>query len=88
MARQSDYHKEEREGFVNDMIAMFEQVSQENQCIKMSDMELRGQDLIAMGYAPGKEMGDILKALFEKVLDDPALNKREILIKMVEEKMY
>lgn len=88
MAGQSDYHREEREGFVNDMIAMFEQVSQENQCIKMSDMELRGQDLIAMGYAPGKEMGDILKALFEKVLDDPTLNKREILIKMVEEKMY
>lgn len=88
MAGQSDYNKELRQGYVNDMIAMFEQVNEENQCIKMSDMELRGQDLIEMGFKPGKEMGHILKALFEKVLDDPELNEKEILKKMVEEKMY
>ncbi len=88
MAGQSDHNKELRMGYVNDMIAMFEQVNKENQCIKMADMQLRGQDLIEMGFRPGKEMGDILKALFEKVLDAPELNDKEILKKMVEEKMY
>lgn len=88
MAGQSDYHKEEREGFVRDMIDMFEQVNEENHCIKMSEMAIGGRDLIDMGIAPGKEMGDILKALFEKVLDNPTLNDKEKLKKMVEEKMY
>ena len=88
MAGQSDYNKELREGYVKDMIAMFEQVSDEKHCIKMSEMAIRGQDLIEMGISPGKEMGNILKALFEKVLDDPCLNDIEILKKMVEEKRY
>ena len=67
---------------------MFEQVNEENHCIKMSEMAIGGRDLIDMGIAPGKEMGDILKALFEKVLDNPTLNDKEKLKKMVEEKMY
>lgn len=88
MAGQSDYNKELRQGYVADMIAMYEQVEKENHCIKLSDMEIKGKDLIDMGIAPGKEMGTILKALFEKVLDDPTLNDKEKLKKMVEEKMY
>lgn len=88
MAGQSDHNKAQRQGFVDDMIAMYEQVEKENHCIKMSDMAIKGKDLMAMGIAPGKEMGAILKALFEKVLDNPELNDREKLIKLVEEKMY
>ena len=88
MAGQSDYNKDVRQGYVDDMIAMYEQVKEENQCIKMSDMAIKGKDLIDMGISPGKEMGNILKALFEKVLDDPELNNKEKLIKLVEEKMY
>ncbi|MBE5933597.1 MAG: CCA tRNA nucleotidyltransferase [Lachnospiraceae bacterium] len=88
MVGQSDYNKDVRQGYVDDMIAMYEQVKEENQCIKMSDMAIKGKDLIDMGISPGKEMGNILKALFEKVLDDPELNNKEKLIKLVEEKMY
>lgn len=88
MAGQSDYNKDVRQGYVDDMIAMYEQVKEEKQCIKMSDMAIKGKDLIDMGISPGKEMGNILKALFEKVLDDPELNNKEKLIKLVEEKMY
>lgn len=88
MAGQSDYNKEERQGYVDDMIAMFELVKKENQCIKISDMAIKGRDLIEMGISPGREMGAILKSLFEKVLDEPELNHKEILKKMVEEKMY
>ncbi len=88
MAGQSDYNRDIRESYVNSMIAMHEEVCRENQCFKINDMEIKGKDLIEMGIKPGKEMGDILKALFEKVLDNPELNKKEILKKMVEENMY
>jgi len=88
MAGQSNHNKELREGYVADMEAMFEKVNKENHCIKMSEMAIRGQDLIEMGISPGKDMGNILKALFEKVLEEPELNDKEILKKMVEEKRY
>lgn len=88
IAGQSDFNKEEKETSVRELEEMFQQISQDNQCTTMAEMAIKGQDLINLGMKPGKEMGDVLKALFEKVLDDPTLNKREILIKMVEEKTY
>lgn len=88
MAGQSDYNRDIRQGYVDDMLVMFDKVEKENQCVKMSDMAIGGQDLIEMGIAPGKEMGIILKSLFDKILEDPELNDREKLIKLVKEKMY
>lgn len=88
MAGQSDYNRDIRQGYVDDMLVMFDKVEKENQCVKMTDMAIGGQDLIEMGIAPGKEMGIILKSLFDKILEDPELNDREKLIKLVKEKMY
>ncbi len=85
MAGQSDYNSEVRKGYVADMVAMFDKVEVENQCIKLSDMAINGKDLIELGVSPGKEMGAILKALFEKVLDDPGYNDKEKLKAMVED---
>ena len=39
-----------------------------------------------MGIAPGKQMGDILEYLLEKVLEAPYINTRENLEKMVADK--
>lgn len=54
-------------------------------CIFVKDMELTGKDLIALGVKPGKEMGQILNALLDMVINDPKLNTREILIKKAKE---
>ena len=43
----------------------------------MKDMAIKGADLIAMGMAPGKAIGNILDKLFQKVLDDPSINTYE-----------
>lgn len=88
IAGQSDFDRDEKEAGIKALEEMYQQIKQENHCTVLTDMEIKGQDLINLGIKPGKEMGDILKALFDKVLDDPTLNDREILIKMVEEKMY
>ena len=37
------------------------------------------------GAKPGPGMGEILKKLFDAVLEDPSLNDRGILLKMAEE---
>ncbi len=49
------------------------------------DLALNGHDLIEMGFKPGPIIGTIQKMLMEKVLDEPELNTKEQLAKIVEE---
>ena len=44
------------------------------------DLAVDGDDLRAAGIAAGPRMGEVLRALLEVVLDDPALNTREVLL--------
>ncbi|OGP09254.1 MAG: hypothetical protein A2048_10065 [Deltaproteobacteria bacterium GWA2_45_12] len=50
------------------------------------DLALNGHDIMALGYKPGPIIGEIQKFLLEKVLDEPELNTKEILEKLVKEK--
>jgi len=50
----------------------------------ISDLAINGNDVMTtLGIAPGKEVGDTLKKLLDLVLDDPSLNERETLIKLI-----
>jgi len=45
------------------------------------DLALNGNDLMReLGIAPGRVVGEILAELVERVIDDPALNERQLLI--------
>jgi len=46
-------------------------------------LALDGSDLIRMGFEPGPHFGRILDRLLERVLDEPRLNRREILEEIV-----
>ena len=48
-------------------------------------LEISGHDILNLGVTQGPEVGKILKHLHDKVLDEPEVNKKEILIKLVEE---
>jgi tRNA nucleotidyltransferase/poly(A) polymerase len=47
--------------------------------IRSEDLALTGRDLISLGLRPGPHFGEILEALMGQVLDDPALNRPEVL---------
>jgi tRNA nucleotidyltransferase (CCA-adding enzyme) len=50
------------------------------------DLKVDGNDVMAeLGIPPGPEVGRILDALFEKVLDEPDLNTRERLLALARE---
>lgn len=56
-------------------------VEQLNQPMDVKDLAINGHDLInELGMKPGKRIGEILQELFEEVIDDPELNKKEILL--------
>jgi len=52
-------------------------------CLAVKDLAVNGGDLVALGKK-GKAVGESLDALLERVLDDPALNTKEILLSLVE----
>lgn len=45
-------------------------------CISLKTMAIKGEDLIAMGYKPGRELGVILSKLFDIVLEHPEYNTK------------
>ncbi len=51
-------------------------------CLTVKQLAIDGGDLVALGKK-GKEVGDLLEALLEKVLDEPSLNTREALLSLV-----
>lgn len=56
-------------------------LEQLNQPMDVKDLAINGHDLInELKLKPGKQLGNILNSLFEEVLDNPALNSKEILL--------
>jgi poly(A) polymerase/tRNA nucleotidyltransferase (CCA-adding enzyme) len=53
---------------------------------KISDMNISGQDLMKeFSLEPGKQIGEVLKFLFEKVIDEPILNEKSKLLEMAKD---
>ena len=52
--------------------------------IAVGDLALDGRDLIRMGRKPGPLFGEILHSLLERVLEEPELNRKDVLAEMVE----
>lgn len=66
------------------IVSRLKKVQEKDAAFKISDLAIDGKDVMeAKGIKQGKEIGSILKDLFEKVLDNPELNNREDLLKLV-----
>lgn len=52
-------------------------------CTCIKDLKINGHDLLSSGVPSGAAVGNMLKALLEEVLNDPALNDKELLLKKV-----
>lgn len=59
--------------------ALLEQIRQEDSCLKLRDLNIDGNDLMALGYE-GRAIGDCLNRLFDLVLDEKLPNDRETLL--------
>jgi hypothetical protein len=64
------------------LIYRVEKILAEGRAFAIKDLAVSGKDLIDIGVSPGKTMGIILRELLETVLDDPAQNTREKLLKI------
>ena len=64
---------------------ILEQLRQEDACLHIRDLAVKGQDLMALGIAPGPQLGKLLKTLLTLVQEEQLENKKETLLNYVEE---
>ena len=53
--------------------------------LTIGDLAIDGSDLKLLGLDPGPQYGEILRALLDRVIDDPALNERQVLTRLAKE---
>lgn len=80
---QSDYKKEQKIAQLNELREAYEEVVRNRDCVSLKTLAVSGKDLIELGIKPGPEIGAILERLLAAVIDDPSLNTKEKLIKMI-----
>ena len=82
---QSDYMREEKLQKVDYIEKLYHKIQERKDAVSLKDLAITGSDLIAEGMTPGRQIGETLAALLDRVLDDPDLNKKEILLKIYKE---
>ncbi len=54
---------------------------------RVSDLEVDGSDLLALGYREGPELGSVLSELLDEVVEDPGRNRKEWLLERAKERL-
>ncbi len=76
---QNPLDKQKGMEYVDLIESIYNKLKTENNCLKLKELAVNGGDLIELGFEEGREVGQMLAFLFQKVLDDPALNDKKIL---------
>jgi tRNA nucleotidyltransferase (CCA-adding enzyme) len=64
-----------------------EQANRKDSVSQFSDLKVNGHDVMEItGLKPGKEIGNIIKYLFDLIVDNPELNNKESLTKLINER--
>lgn len=63
----------------------YRKIREAGHCLSLKELSVNGRDLIEHGFAPGKELGEILEELLSQVLSEPQKNEKEILLSLAEE---
>lgn len=65
--------------------SIVEEIKKQNDCFSLKALAVNGGDLIKLGFAPGKALGNALNQLLELVMDDKIENDRENLLAKAKE---
>ena len=58
-----------------------QQIRLAGDCLDLKHLAVKGQDLIAAGVKPGRQLGEILNQMLDEVLEHPEKNEKEVLLK-------
>lgn len=64
---------------------LIDKIQAENACPRLSDLAVKGNDLMELGFAPGPRLGQVLEALLDLVLEGDLPNEKEALLQKAKE---
>lgn len=70
----------ELNGYGKEIYTLTRQIREDGDCLSLKELAVNGQDLIAAGVKPGREIGGILKRMLEHVLEYPKDNVKDVLL--------
>lgn len=79
---QSSYQRAEKLQEIEKAEALLLEIQDQKECMSLKNLAINGSDLIALGFAPGRNLGIMLQQLLEQVLEEPSLNQKETLLKI------
>lgn len=65
--------------------SLWKEIKADGDCVSLKTLAVNGSDLMAAGVEKGKCLGDLLAILLNMVIEDPQLNKKEVLLEKLEE---
>jgi tRNA nucleotidyltransferase (CCA-adding enzyme) len=74
--------------FDNDYETILQEIKdifEKKECTSLKELAVNGRDILEISDVGGAEIGRILEALLRKVMDEPELNRKEELLKLVPE---
>ena len=77
---QSLYQRQEKVEEMAEIRRLYAQILEAGDCLSLCDLAVSGDDLIAAGMQPGKELGRVLQDMLRDVVDVPAHNDRDYLL--------
>jgi tRNA nucleotidyltransferase (CCA-adding enzyme) len=64
---------------------LYQEIVEKKECVSLKELQINGKDLIAVGFKPGRELGDILNQLLAAVIEDPEKNHKETLLRVAQD---
>lgn len=80
---QSSFEREEKLKRLEEVKCIYKKILEQKDCLSLKNLEVTGNDLIAAGINPGREIGETLHKLLEIVLDNPEYNNRSYLLSLL-----
>ncbi len=65
--------------------ALIDEILQEDACLTTRDLQITGNDLLALGFAPGPKIGQCMQLLLELVQDETVPNEKDALLAKAKE---
>ena len=88
ISAQSEYQREEKLGYLETAKTHLNEIIKDNECFKLSQLDIHGKDVLNLGVKEGRDVGNILDYLLMLVVDANVPNKKSILISKAKEYIY
>jgi len=81
LAQNPEYSGERRQ-LANELREIYAEIKRNSEALTVADLAINGRDLMKLGIAEGREIGENLRRLLDLVIENPELNERSKLIEL------